>query len=257
MQDKLVHSGHSHLILIKARRPQDNKFARELARSLVMVALTRTDMDVRTDILTELRFSPDVEAEHIGVTVDKGVAILTGHVSSYAEKLSAMRAVYKIRGVRAVADEIVVRVPNHKQTADDEIARRVADILNWDSVVPANAIRITVHDGWVNLEGEVDWQYQRAAAQNEVAKLSGLVGLINNITVKNRPRSDDIRSSIESAFRRNVAIHPAHIGLKVREDGTVLLDGDVSSWAERGAAEDIAWSVPGVTAVESHLAVRH
>lgn len=222
-----------------------------------MTGLTRTDADVRADILAELRFTPDVNAEHIGVAVDHGVATLTGHVSSYAEKLAATKAVYRIRGVRAVADEIVVRMPNHRQTADDEIARRAADILRWNSGVPADAIRITVHDGWVNLEGEVDWQYQRTAAQNQVAKLSGLVGLINNITVKNRPRAADVRQSIEAAFRRNAAIHPEHIRLSVRDDGTVLLDGDVSGWTERGAAEDVAWSVPGVTAVESRLAVRH
>ncbi len=222
-----------------------------------MTALTRTDADVRTNILAELRSAPDVDAAHIGVAVDHGVASLTGHVSSYAEKLAAMNAAYRIRGVRAVADEIVVRVPNHKQTSDDEIARRAADILEWDSGVPAGAIRITVHNGWVNLEGEVDWRYQRMAVQNQVSKLSGLVGVINNITVKNRPCSADIRQNIEAAFRRNGAIHPEHIRLSVREDGAVVLDGDVSDWTERGAAEDVAWSVPGVTGVESHLAVRH
>jgi osmotically-inducible protein OsmY len=222
-----------------------------------MTALLRTDIDIRTDILTELNFSPEVDAAHIGVAVEQGVASLTGHVSSYAEKLAAMKAVHRVRGVRAIADDIVVRLPNHKQTNDDEIARRAADILKWDAVVPAGAIRITVHDGWVNLEGEVDWQYQRAAAQNQVAKLSGLVGLINNITVRYRPPVSDIRHSIEAAFRRNTAVHPEHIRLSVRDNGTVVLDGDVTGWTERGAAEDIAWSVPGVTTVESHLIVRH
>lgn len=222
-----------------------------------MTALLKTDTDIRTDIVTELNFTPEVDAAHIGVAVEQGVVSLTGHVSSYAEKLAAMKAVHRVRGARAIADDIVVRVPNHKQTNDDEIARRAADILKWDAVVPAGAIRITVHDGWVNLEGEVDWQYQRAAAQNQVAKLSGLVGLINNIAVRYRPPVSDVRHSIEAAFRRNTAVHPEHIRLSVRDNGTVVLDGDVTGWTERGAAEDIAWSVPGVTNVESHLTVRH
>lgn len=222
-----------------------------------MAVLSKTDAEIHADILAELNFAPEVDAVHIGVTVEQGVVCLTGHVSSYAEKLAVMDAAHRVRGVRALADEIVVRLPNHKQTSDDEIARRVADILKWDAILPADTIRITVHDGWVNLEGEVDWQYQRTAVQNQLARLSGLVGLINNITVKNRPQSTDIRKSIETAFRRNAAVHPENIRLSVRENGTVVLDGDVTGWTERGAAEDIAWSVPGVTAVESHLAVRH
>lgn len=222
-----------------------------------MATLSRIDLDTRADIVAELSFTPEVDVAHIGVAVDQGVVSLTGYVCSYGEKQAALKAVRRIRGVRAIADELVVRIPNHKQTADDEIARRAADILKWNSSVPPDAIRITVHDGWVNLEGEVEWQYERSAVQDQIAKLSGLVGLINNITVKNRPRSVDIRRSIELAFRRNAVIHPERIRLSVREDGTVVLDGDVDGWMERGAVEDVVWSVPGVTTVESHLTVRH
>lgn len=222
-----------------------------------MTVHTRTDLDIRSDILTELNYSPEVDAAHIGVAVDQGVVGLTGHVLSYGEKLAALKAVRRIRGVRAIADEIDVRVPNHKQTADDEIARRVADILNWCAAVPANDIHITVHNGWVDLEGEVDWHYQRTAVQDQISKLSGIVGVINSITVRNRPLPSDIRRNIESAFYRNAAVHAEHIKLNVREDGTVVLDGSVDGWIDRNAVEDIVWSAPGVTAVESHLTVRH
>lgn len=222
-----------------------------------MTALSAKDADTHADIVSELEFTPEVDAVHIGVAIDQGVVTLTGHVASYSEKLAAIKAVQHVKGVRAIADEIVVRLPNHKQCDDDEIARRVADILKWDAAVPADAIRVTVHDGWVNLEGEVEWQFQRTAVQSQVTKLSGLVGLINNITVKNRPGPADIRQSIETALRRNAHVHPEQIHLSVRDNGTVVLDGDVTGWMERAAVEDTAWSVPGVTGVENCLAVRH
>jgi osmotically-inducible protein OsmY len=216
---------------------------------------TMSDFNLRRDILEELNFEPRVDPAHIGVVVDQGVVTLTGHVSSYAEKLAAEQAVRRIRGVRAIAEEIEVRVPSHKKTADDEIAKRVLDILRWDSVLPENAIRITVQDGWVNLEGEVDWQFQRAAAQNQVGKLSGLVGIINNITLKARPQSPEIRHHIETALRRNAKIDAAAIRVSVLADGQVVLAGEVRDWTERNVAEDAAWSIPGVSFVENHLTV--
>ncbi len=212
-----------------------------------------SDFNLQRDILEELGFDPRVDPAHIGVVADQGVVTLTGHVSSYAEKLAAEQAVRRVKGVRAIAEEIEVRVPNHKKTADDEIAKRVLDILNWDSALPENAIRITVQDGWVNLEGEVDWQFQRAAAQNQVSKLSGLVGIINNITLKARPQSPEIQHHIEAALRRNAKIDAAAIRVSVLANGQVVLAGRVHSWTERNAAEDAAWSVPGVTFVENHL----
>ena len=214
-----------------------------------------SDFDLQRDILEELNFEPQVDPAHIGVMVDQGVVTLTGHVSSYAEKLAAEQAVRRVQGVRAIAEEIEVRVPNHKKTADDEIAKRVLDILSWDSALPQNAIRITVQNGWVNLEGEVDWQFQRAAAQNRVGNLSGLVGIINNITLNARPQSPQIQRNIEAAFRRNAKIAPDTVRVSVLDDGQVVLAGRVHNWTERTAAEDAAWSVPGVTFVENHLTV--
>jgi osmotically-inducible protein OsmY len=213
------------------------------------------DLVLRQDILDELNFDPEVQSAHIGVAVDKGVVTLTGHVATYAEKLAADAAVRRVKGVRAVAEELEVRVPNHKKTADDEIAARAADIVSWDSRLPQNQIRITVHNGWLYLEGEVDWQFQRAEAQERVSKLTGLVGVVNNITIRNQPTLPDIRRHIEEAFRRNAELDAEQLRITVQDGGQVKLDGNVHDWSERAAAENAVWSVPGVTKLESHLRI--
>lgn len=213
------------------------------------------DFSLKQNILDELAFDPEVDPANIGVIVDHGVVTLTGHVGSYTEKLAAEKATRRVKGVRAIAEEIEVRVPNHKQTADDEIAKRVADILRWNSSLPDGAIQVSVHDGWVELEGEVDWRFQRTAAQEQVAQLSGLVGIINNITVKNKPASSEIQEQIDDAFRRSAIINPQSVRVIVRDGGQVDLEGDVYDWTEHSAAEDIAWATPGVSSVQNHLRI--
>lgn len=214
-----------------------------------------SDYALRQDILEELAFDPQFNATHIGVVVDDGIVTLTGHVEHYAGKLAVEQAVRRVKGVRAVAEEIEVRVPNHKRTADDEIAKRAADILRWSASAPAGSIQITVHDGWVQLEGEVPWHFQRAAIQNQLSKLSGLVGIVNNMTVKNQSHAPEIKDKIEAAFRRHAEIDANSIRVSVREGGLVGLEGDVQGWGERDAAEGVAWATPGVTGVENHLRV--
>ena len=212
-----------------------------------------SDLVLRQDILDELSFDPEVQAAHIAVAVDKGIVTLAGHVANYAEKLAAEAAVRRVKGVRAVADELEVRVPNHKRTADDEIASRAADILSWDATLPKEGIKITVHNGWVYLDGEVNWQFQRSAAQDRIAKLSGLVGLVNNITIKNQPEVPNIRRHIEEAFRRNAEIDARQIRVAVQDGGKVVLEGNVHGWSERAAAENAVWGISGVTKLESNL----
>lgn len=214
-----------------------------------------SDVVLRQDILDELSFDPVVEAAHIGVVVDKGVVTLTGHVANYAEKLAADAAVRRVKGVRAVAEELEVRVPNHKKTADDEIATRAADILSWDSSLPKERIRITVQGGWLYLEGDVDWQFQRTTAQDRVSRLTGLVGVVNNITIRKHPALPDIRRHIEEAFRRNAEIDAEQIQVAVQDGGKVILQGNVHGWSERAAAENAVWGVSGVTKVESRLSI--
>jgi len=213
------------------------------------------DRDLQQSVLDELRFDPQLNAEHIGVTAEQGVVTLTGHVSSFAEKLAAERVARRVRGVRAIAEEIEVRLPHHSKTADDEIAKRAADLLALNSSIPQGAIDITVQDGWVKLAGEVDWQFQRAEAQDQVGRLSGVRGIINNIALARRSASPDISRQIKEALLRNAQFSDAGISVTVLQNGHVILDGDVHGWEQCKGAEQIAWSVPGVGSVDNRLAV--
>ncbi|MBN9545687.1 MAG: BON domain-containing protein [Alphaproteobacteria bacterium] len=214
-----------------------------------------TDIVLQQRIVDELQLDPEVNPAHIGVIVDKGVVTLTGHVTTYAEKLAAESAVRRVRGVRALAEEVEVRPPNHKRTADDEIAARVADIFEWDARIPKDDIIVSVDNGWVRLEGEVTWPFQRDEAQAQITKLSGLVGIVNNIKVRMKPKLTDIRRHIEEAFQRNALIDADALTVQVDDAGRVSLKGTVHSWSEQAAAERATWSVPGVTRLESHIRI--
>jgi osmotically-inducible protein OsmY len=214
-----------------------------------------SDRELRRDILDELEFEPSIDAAHIGVAVDAGVVTLSGHVSSYAQKLAAEAAVRRVKGVRAIAEEIEVRYPNGKRTADDEIAKRAADILSWNADVPQDSIRITVRDGWVTLNGQVRWQFQKHSAEEQIRKLSGVSGIIDNVTIEPRIQPADIKQKIEDAFRRHAEIEAQRIRVCVLDGGKVVLEGTVHDWNERCAAERAAWSAPGVMAVEDRLTI--
>lgn len=214
-----------------------------------------SELQLRQDVLDELEFEPSVNAAHIGVTVDKAVVTLSGHVGGYAEKLAAVTATRRIKGVRAIADEIEVRYPSDKKTSDDEIAKRALDILGWDTLVPSASIQVMVRDGWVTLTGSVDWYYQNKNAEDDVRKLSGVRGVINNIEIKPRVQAEDVKRKIEGALKRHAEIEANAIRITVRDGNKVLLEGKVDNWDERFAVENAAWSAPGVKAVEDRLAV--
>src|ERR1700693_1327954 len=162
-----------------------------------------TDTQLRQDIIDEIEFDPSFNGEHIGVVVEKNVVTLTGHVNSFAEKLAAIAAVRRIKGVHAIAENIEVRYPYQNKTADDQIAKRAIDIISWDVHIPSGAVDVLVQDnGWVTLSGQVDWYYQRRAAEDDVRKLSGGRGVTNKITVKPCVDSADVKLKIESALKR-------------------------------------------------------
>lgn len=213
-----------------------------------------SDLQLRQDVLDELLYEPSVSAAHVGVVTDKGVVTLSGHVASYAEKLAAVSAARRVKGVRAIADEIEVRFPADKKTADDEIAKRAIDILAWDVMVPNISIQAVVRDGWVTLNGNVDWQYQKMNAEDGVRRLSGVRGVINSIVVEPRLKSEDVKRKIEDALKRHAEIEAKNIRITVH-DNKVVLDGKVDTWAERYAVENAAWSAPGVTAVDDRLTI--
>ena len=210
---------------------------------------------LRQVILEELEYEPSLDATHIGVSVEKGVVTLTGHVASFAQKQAAITAVRRINGVRAIAEEIEVRYPFEKKIADDEIAKRALDILGWDSTVPARAIQVLVRNGWVTLTGDVDWYFQKQAAEDDIRKLSGVHGIINNIAIKPCVQAEDVRMKIEDALRRRLKGEVNGIRVTVQDGSKVILEGFVDNWNERQAIETAAWSAPGVKAVDDRLSV--
>lgn len=213
-----------------------------------------SDITLRNTILDELDFQPDIDAAHIGVSVENGIVTLSGHVKSYAQKISAERAVKAIKGVRAVAEEIQVRLDKGAGTDDDTIANRAVNIISWRSDTPAGDIKVVVQKGWVTLEGQVDWQYQKKVAESAVRKLSGVVGVDNRITLRPRVKVVDIQQSIEEALKRNAEVDAK--GIRIKVDGSVVkLEGKVHFWREREIAERAAWSVPGVSKVEDQLLI--
>lgn len=214
-----------------------------------------SDTSLRQDIIDELDFEPRVNSAHIGVAVEKGVVSLSGHVGSYAEKLAAEKAVKRVKGVQAIAEEIEVRFASDKKTADDEIAARAVALLHWSAVVPEGRVMVKVQDGRVGLSGQVDWQFQRAAAEAEVRRLSGVVGVVNGITIKPRAQPVDIKRRIEDALKRHAEIEAHGIRVSVEDGGRVSLEGYVHDWREREAAENAAWSAPGVMRVDDRLRI--
>lgn len=210
------------------------------------------DLSLRKCILEELEFQPEIDAANIGVSVEDGVVTLTGHVKSYAQKVSAERAVKRVRGVRALAEEIEVRLERNAGTADDTIASRALKIIHWSSDVPEGDIKVIVQGGRITLEGEVDWQYQKETVERSVRKLTGVTAVNNRLTL--RPRLDvfDIQQRIEAALKRNAEVEAKDIRVKVEGD-VVTLEGRVHLWRERQIAERAAWSMPGVSRVDDHL----
>lgn len=210
---------------------------------------------LRRIVLDELEYEPSVDATHIGAAVDKGVVTLTGHVTSFAEKQAAIAAVRRVNGVRAIVEEIEVRYPFEKEISDDEVAQRVVDILDWDSVIPARAIQVLVRNGWVTLTGDVDWQFQKQSAEDDIRTLSGVRGVINNIDIKPRVHATDVKKQIEDALQRRLKGEVKGIRITVQDGNKVLLEGFVESWNERHAVEVAAWSAPGVKSVDDRLSI--
>ena len=213
-----------------------------------------SDRALQQDVLDELEFEPSVDAAHIGVTAKDGVVTLSGFVSSYAEKSAAERAAARVKGTKAIAEEIEVRLPQERQRSDDEIAKRALDILNWDAAVPKGRIKIKVEKGVVTLTGQVDWQYQRTEAATDVRKLSGVVAIVNQITLRPTINPANVKEQILGALRRNAETDASGIRVEV-QGNKVTLAGQVHGWRERNIAEHAAWSTGGVAQVEDHIIV--
>lgn len=217
------------------------------------------DQALRESVMAELEWEPRVNAAHIGVAVKEGVVTLSGIVDSFAEKAAAERAVGRVRGVRAIAEEIEVRLPSEQKHGDEEIAERALRILAWDIEVPHERLKVKVERGIVTLTGEVPRWFQREAAAADIRRLGGVLGVVNLVQVTPQHRggadADVVRQKIEAALRRNAEMEAEGVRVEV-SNGTVTLRGSVRTWAERAVAESAAWAAPGVQHVSDELHVR-
>jgi osmotically-inducible protein OsmY len=212
----------------------------------------KTDAELQKDVMDELKWEPTVAAAEIGVAVKDGVVTLSGHVDSYAKKWGAERAATRVFGVKWVVEEIQVRLLQPLGLTDEDIARRAANALEWNVLVPHDRIKVMVRNSWVTLSGEVDWGYQQDTAEDAVRYLLGVVGVSNQITVKPPAKPLDVEAKILSAFQRNAVLDARRIKVETR-GGKVILSGSVRSWVEREQAESAAWAAPGVSEVESNI----
>jgi osmotically-inducible protein OsmY len=215
----------------------------------------KTDMQLHKDVLAELTWDPRVAHKEIAVAAKGGVVTLSGSVPSFAEQIAAEQAVERVNGVKAVANDLTVSVPTAYFHSDAEIAHKVVDAFAWDIRVPDDKIKAAVSNGWVSLEGEVEWKFQRDAAAKAVRNLAGVCGVTNNIRILPRSVSPyDVSRSIKAALERRADCTAEHITVQTK-GSVVTLTGSVPTFGDRRAIEGAAWSAPGVTDVHDELAV--
>jgi osmotically-inducible protein OsmY len=213
-----------------------------------------TDERLTQDVAAELAWDPSVTATDLGVTAKDGIVTLTGHVTSFAQKHAAEIAARRVNGVMALAEEISVELPFEHRRTDEDIAAAVVNRLGWDASIIPDTVTAQVQDGWVSLDGAVDWNFQRDAAALDVRSLLGVVGLSNRITIKPRANAHDIALGIKGALGRSWFFDPKRVGVDVHGD-RVRLTGSVHTEHERRLAALMAWNSPGVAMVENDLAI--
>ncbi len=213
----------------------------------------KSDFTLKEDVENELIWEPSVAETEVGVIVKDGVVTLTGCVDTLPQKWAAEKAALRVSGVKAVANDIEVKLSTSDRRSDEDIARAATSALDWNVSLPKN-LQVVVEDGWVTLKGKVQWQFQKNAAYDAVKGLIGVKGVINSLTVNNQVASEDVKEKIESSLQRYAYLDSKGIQVGA-EDGKVTLEGIVHSWAEKQAVEDAAWSAPGVNEVDNRLTI--
>jgi len=214
----------------------------------------RSDSDIERDVKDELTWRPDLDATDIAVSVKNGVVALTGFTHSYVDKYEAEAAAKHVAGVVAVANDIEVRLRNMDEKPDPEIAREAVAAIKSQLPYSWENIKVIVKDGWVNLEGEEEWQFSRDTAEKAVRRLQGVKGVSNLIKLKPRAQPSEIKRKIEEAFKRNAELDAKRVVVETN-GSEVIIKGTVRSWAEREEAERVAWSAPGITKVDNRIVV--
>ena len=219
---------------------------------MATATLIHTDEEIQKDVLAELKWDAQVQPNEIGVSVKDGVVTLTGWVDSYLKKWAAEDAAHRVGGVKAVANDIEVKLFSERTDAD--IAEAAIRALQWDASAPADKIQVTVSKGWVTLKGEVNWNFEKQDAERVVRRLTGVNGVSNLITVKPSTTPSELKNRIEDALVRNAKVDAKKITVEV-QGSTAILKGTVRAWVEEEEAQRVAWLAPGVTSVENRIAV--
>jgi len=214
----------------------------------------RTDSDIQKDVVAELKYDPSLRDDDIAVAVRDGVVTLAGFTDSYTEKWTAEGVASRVKGVKAIANDIEVRLPSSAQRSDPKIAHAAVSALEWNSSVPKDRVKVKVENGWLTLEGDVDWYYQKEAAERAVRSLTGIKGVSNLISVRVRPTPSDLKQKIREALRRGAEFDAERITVDV-DGNKAILRGTVRSYAEMRDAERAARNAPGVTEVKNLLAI--
>jgi osmotically-inducible protein OsmY len=214
----------------------------------------RTDTDVQQDVLEELRWEPSLRNDDIAVAVREGVITLAGFVDSFLDKWKGERVASRVKGVKAVVNDLEVRLPTSSQRADPDIARAVLDALKWNVWVPDDRVRVKIEKGWVTLEGEADWYYEREEAERAARRITGLRGITNLITVRSRPTPSDVKQRIKDALERGADFDADRITVEVEAE-KVVLRGTVRAYTEKRDAERAARNAPGVRDVDNRVTV--
>jgi osmotically-inducible protein OsmY len=214
----------------------------------------KSDSEIERDVKEELQWAPDLDATDIAVSVTKGVATLAGFVKSYTDKYEAEAATKRVAGVVGIANDLEVRMPSVDERPDPDIARDAVAALKSQLPISSENMKVIVKNGWITLEGEAEWQYQRQTAEKAVRRIKGVKGVSNAILLKPRAEPAEVKRKIQEALRRSAEIDANRITVEAR-GGEVVLKGTVRSWIEREEAERAAWAAPGVVKVEDRIVV--